>query len=255
MIGNRKYLIAVCIAVVFVLLLFGLMIIMTGRHSNDETAASSTQPQTRSTQPQTQTSSTAADAPAKEYHVCIETGHGIDSSGKWDTGCSWNGEQEAELMIPITQAMTDYLKARGVDVYTDAYSGNDRNLDVTLDYLDTHEVDAFVNVHCDYEGADGGTMPLYNTEEQKRLAQCLNEGVHEAVDIPDRGLQMRSDLQTLCSEKVHCTSCLFETGSISQDHEVLTTQAKEIGEGLAKGLLKYLNEKKDLAEPTKENQE
>lgn len=178
-----------------------------------------------------------------QYRVCIETGHGIDASGKWDTGCTWQGDEEAKLMIPITQAMTDYLRDQGVYVYTDAYSGNDRNLDVTLDYLDTHDVDAFVNVHCDYEGSEAGTMPLYCTEEQKELARYLNEGVHEAVEISDRGLQKRTDLETLCNEKVHCVSCLFETGSISSDHEVLTKESRAYGEGLAKGLLNYLRER------------
>ena len=178
-----------------------------------------------------------------DYHVCVETGHGIDADGKWDTGATWNGYEEAKLMIPITQAMTEYLQERGVDVYTDAFSDNDRNLDETLDYLDTHNVDAFVNVHCDSEDAGSGTMPLYNTDEQKKLAECLNDAVHESLDIPDRGLQYRTDLETLCNPKVHCTSCLFETGSIRADNTFLQENAKAYGEALAKGLLNYLNQR------------
>lgn len=175
------------------------------------------------------------------YRVCIETGHGIDSKGNWDTGATWNGYQEAKLMIPIAKAMTKYLRDHGVYVYTDAYSGNDRNLDATLDYLDNHKFDAFVNLHCDYKDSPSGTLPLYRTAKQKKLAKYLNEGVHSAVKIKDRGLQKRTDLDTLTSSKVHCVACLFETGSIKADNKILRTQAKAYGEGLAKGLLKYLN--------------
>ena len=225
----KKYKVAVPAAAAAVLALFFLLIWSIGNTGTD------TEKETKK--------NVSGQNGKSQYRVCIETGHGIDASGKWDTGCTWQGDEEAKLMIPITQAMTDYLRDQGVYVYTDAYSGNDRNLDVTLDYLDTHDVDAFVNVHCDYEGSEAGTMPLYCTEEQKELARYLNEGVHEAVEISDRGLQKRTDLETLCNEKVHCVSCLFEAGSIRLDHEVLTAESRAYGEGLARGLLNYLKER------------
>ena len=175
-----------------------------------------------------------------KYRVFIETGHGIDSAGKWDSGATWKGYQEAKLMLPIAKAMADYLKAKGVYVYTDAYSNNDTNLFAALDYLDSHDFDAFVNIHCDSADAPSGTLPLYRTADQKKLAEYLNAGVHKAVDIKDRGLQKRTDLDSLNSSKVHCAACLFETGSIKKDNKVLTKNAKAYGEGLAKGLLKYL---------------
>lgn len=174
------------------------------------------------------------------YHVVIETAHGTDENGKWDPGCSWNGSDEADLMLPITKAMTKYLRQNGVDVYTDADNDNDRNLFATLDYLDSHDVDAFVNVHCDYEEAESGTLALYHTDAQKDLCESLNKSVHEIVAIPDKGLCQRDDLDTLCSEKVHCVSCLFETGCISKDYEVLRYEFDDYGRGLAKGLCDYL---------------
>lgn len=225
----------VCVVAVFATTLFVTMV--NNKKEEEKAARATAQSELQPLEP------TEQKPKEYDYHVCIETGHGIDAQGKWDTGCTWNGYEEAKLMIPITQAMSDYLTAHNVDVYTDAFSENDRNLDVTLDYLDTHEeIDAFVNVHCDYGNAASGTMPLYNTDEQKKLAECLNQAVHEAIDIPDRGLQYRTDLETLCNPKVHCTSCLFETGSISSDNEILTNQAKAYGEALAKGLLNYLNQ-------------
>ena len=72
------------------------------------------------------------------------------------------------------------------------------------------------------------------------MAEKLNEGVHSELQIADRGLVYRDDLQTLTSEKVHCPAVLFETGSISADNELLRTQYDSYGKGLAKGLCSYL---------------
>lgn len=177
------------------------------------------------------------------YHVLIEAGHGIDENGAWDAGCAWNGMDEAELMVPIAKATAEALEGSGVTVYTDAYTDNDSNLNFALDRISSDEINVFVNIHCDYEGAESGTMPLYNSDEQKKLATCLDKGVHEYVEIGDRGLQWRDDLETLCNEKVTsstCTSCLFETGCISKDYEVLSTQYEAYGRGLAKGICDYL---------------
>lgn len=174
------------------------------------------------------------------YKVVIETGHGIDENGKWDTGCTWNGDEEAKLMIPIAKAVSYYLEKNGIYVYTDAYSENDSNLNKALDFLDKGDVSVFVNIHCDYEYAESGTMPLYNNKEQKKLAKLLNKGVHEYVDIRDRGVAWRDDLETLCNKKVHCTSCLYETGCISKDNNLLKTEYKEYGKGLASGICEYL---------------
>ena len=51
-------------------------------------------------------------------------GHGIDTSGRFDTGTTWNGLTEAQLMLPIVQAGVTALRACGVTVYTDATIAN-----------------------------------------------------------------------------------------------------------------------------------
>lgn len=182
--------------------------------------------------------------PAAQYTVFIETGHGTDENGNWDTGCTWSDGTteyvEADVMLPIAKSMVKYLRDSGVTVITDSDSGNDSNLFAALDYMDTHQVDAFVNLHCDYEDADSGTMPLYRTEEQKALGLALSKGVHEYIDIPDRGPQYREDLDTLNSEKPKCPAVLFETGNIKKDNAILTKQFDEYGKGLAKGMCDFL---------------
>lgn len=178
--------------------------------------------------------------------VYIEAGHGRGDDGVWDPGCSYTSGgrtyTEAELMVPICQSMAKYLQESGVTVYTDADEDNDLNLEDTLDFLDAHrEIKAFVNVHCDWEGAGSGTMPLYKTEEQRQLAEALNDGVHEYVNIPDLGLTLREDMKTLNNERVHCPACLFETGGISADLETLVLDYDNYGKGLAAGMCRFLD--------------
>lgn len=174
------------------------------------------------------------------YRVYIETGHGIDIENIWDPGCSWNGYQEARLMIPICQAAANYLTEKGVFVYTDAFGNNNRNLKYTLKFVKEHSVSVLLNVHCDYRYAPSGTMPLYRYSDQKKLARCLNDGVHKYIKIKDRGLVRRTDLDTLNKSPGYCVACLFETGSISNDNTLLRTKYKLYGKGLAKGICDYL---------------
>ncbi len=174
------------------------------------------------------------------YRVYIETGHGKGDDGVWDSGCRWRKYQKAKLMIPICKSATKYLRAKGVYVYTDAYSGNNRNLNVTLKQVKKYDVSVLLNVHCDYRKAPRGTMPLYRYSDQKKLAQCLNKGVHKYVKMKNRGLKRRTDLRTLNKTRGECTACLFETGNIKKDNRILRKKYDAIGKGLAKGVCDYL---------------
>lgn len=174
------------------------------------------------------------------YRVWIETGHGRGDDGRWDPGCMWGKYQEAKLMIPICRSMTKYLREKGVYVYTDAYDGNNKNLNWTLKRVKESNVSVLVNVHCDYKKAPKGTMPLYRYSDQKKLAKCLNNGVHKYVKMKNRGLKRRKDLKTLNRTRGTCVACLFETGSIKKDNKLLRTKYDAYGKGLAKGVCDYL---------------
>ena len=174
------------------------------------------------------------------YRVYIETGHGWGHDGRWDPGCSWKSYQEAKLMIPICKATTKYLRKKGVYVYTDAFRKNDMNLIFTLRDIRKYDVSVLLNVHCDYKLAPSGTMPLYRYSDQKKLAKCLNKGVHKYVKIRDRGLKKRKDLRSLNEVRGSCVSCLYETGNIKKDNKLLRKKSDAFGKGLAKGVCDYL---------------
>ena len=174
------------------------------------------------------------------YRVYIETGHGKGDDGVWDSGCRWKKYQEARLMIPICKSAAKYLRKKGVYVCTDAFSGNNINLNITLKKVKKTDFSVLINVHCDYRKAPKGTLPLYRYSDQKKLAQCLNKGVHKYVKMKDRGLKKRKDLKTLNKTRGYCTACLFETGNIKKDNRILRKKYDAIGKGLAKGVCDYL---------------
>lgn len=176
----------------------------------------------------------------KIFRVYIETGHGTGHDGVWDPGCIWSKYQEAKLMVPISKSFAKHLRAKGVYVYTDAFGNNNRNLIVTLRHVKKEDVSVLVNVHCDYQYAPKGTLPLYRYSDQKELAKCLNKGVHKYVKINDRGLCKRTDLDTLNKSVGYCVACLFETGNIKKDNTILRKKYDAYGKGLARGVCDYL---------------
>ena len=172
------------------------------------------------------------------YRVYIACGHGTNKYGMWDTGCTYDGMQEAQLMLPITRAFAGYMRNSGVYVYTDADSGNNKNRDRCIREANSRKISAYVSVHCDWEYAPSGTMPLYLTAEDRKLAEALNNGVMRMVDIPTRGLVYRTDLHEL--SRTRAVSCTFETGSIREDIDLFTNDHDRYGKGLAAGLCDYL---------------
>lgn len=172
------------------------------------------------------------------YRVFIACGHGTTTKGRWDPGCVYKKRQEAKLMLPITRYFVSYMRKSGVYVYTDADGGNKLNCDKCIELANSKLISAYVSVHCDWKKAPKGTMPLYKTAADKKLAYALNSGVRKTIKIKTRGLRKRTNLKEL--NKTKAPSCIFETGSIKKDYKILKKKYKVYGKGLAKGLCSYL---------------
>ena len=172
------------------------------------------------------------------YRVFIACGHGTTTKGRWDPGCVYKKRQEAKLMLPITKSFVSYMRKSGVYVYTDADGGNKLNCDKCIQLANSKLISAYISVHCDWKKAPRGTMPLYNTAAEKKLANALNTGVRKTISIKTRGLQKRTNLKELNKTKV--PACIFETGSIKKDYKIFKKKYKVYGKGLARGLCSYL---------------
>lgn len=176
-----------------------------------------------------------------EYTAVINCGHGKSSNGSWDPGATYDGMNEAALMLPITKAFVKYARSSGIKVYSDADSGNDKNVNTGVAQANKVNADVFISIHCDWYKAPSGTLPLYckGSTKGKKLAQCLNTYVESMTGIETRGIMARTDLGEL--NRTNMPACIFETGSIKADRKEWDTakECDEYGKALAKGLCKY----------------
>ena len=179
----------------------------------------------------------------KQFKAAIYCGHGLSTDGSFDPGCVYDGMTEAALMLPITKAFVKYARYSGIKVWTDVDEGENNNMNAVkqIREANANNVDAFISLHCDYQKAPSGTMPLYckGSAEGKRLAQCLNMYIEDMTGIGTRGVTARTDLGEL--NQTDMPACIYETGSIKADRKEWDTEKEcdEYGKALARGLCLY----------------
>ena len=168
----------------------------------------------------------------------LAIGHGIQTDGTFDSGTTWNGYTEAELMKPIVGAALPILEQYGVDVHTD-YPENDMNITTCVAYANEHNLDLYVSCHCDYDQAPSGTLPIVypGASASYNLANAINASVMLRMGIGTRGILQRSDDWEV--RGTNMTACIFETGCISKDIDILTNSTA-YGQAIAYGILDYL---------------
>lgn len=172
----------------------------------------------------------------KPYGIYI--GHGISSDGSYDSGTTYNGYTEADLMKPITLSCIKYLKKSGFkNIVTDA---PDNKINMYAQVAKSNNKGAKIHVafHCDYPPSPKGTYPLYISEEGKKLAEAMNKYVMKYSGLTTRGCSYKSDLYELTGTNM--PAVIFECGSIKNDLKILRTKADEIGKGAAEGICEYL---------------
>lgn len=163
-------------------------------------------------------------------------GHGIQTNGVFDSGCTYDGYTEAALCMKITEACNKYLKYSGITVITDA-PGNKINMIAQVEKSNSEKSKIHVAFHCDYSGAPAGTLPLYTSAKGKKLASLMNTYVVKEVGMKTRGLGYRTDLYEL--NQTDMPSVIFECGSIKADLSYLRDKYNAIGKACAHGICKY----------------
>lgn len=169
----------------------------------------------------------------------IAWGHGIQTDGTPDSGCADGAYTEAALMGPIVKAMVAKLRACGLNVSTDADTGNDRNMTYTVRDANNQGARTYISIHCDFSGAPSGTYPICHPDSPKglELAKCLDNAVRARIPIGTRGILRRADYEVRMTDM---PAVIFETGSIRADIGILRDQATAYGNALACGLMDYL---------------
>ena len=173
-----------------------------------------------------------------KFKVALQCGHGKSTNGSWDCGTSYGGYNEAALMLPITKSAVKYLRSYGVEVISDSDTGNNKNMIVDVAWANKEKCDIYVSVHCDWYKAGSGTLPLYVSSKGKALATAMNKAVTSGMGMRTRGVCYRSDLWELNGTDM--PACIFETGSIKADINILKNKADAYGKCIAKGICDYL---------------
>jgi N-acetylmuramoyl-L-alanine amidase len=176
----------------------------------------------------------AAAQPQKSGKVYLAVGHGISSDGSWDCGCVDGNYTEADLMLAIGKVAAARLRDLGFDVLTDADTDNDKNIAVCVPEANNWGADVYVSLHCDYNQAPSGTLPIVypGSDDGIRLANCLIASAQARNGLGTRGIIQRDDWEV---SDTNMTACIFETGSIREDIAKLT-DAQTFGEIVAQGI-------------------
>ena len=172
------------------------------------------------------------------HKIMVNCGHGRTSTGGWDPGTVWGKYTEAELMLPITKAAVKYLRARGVTVLSDADTDNDKNIAADIAWANREEVEIYVSVHCDFSGADSGVMPLYVSDQGKKLAEDLDKAISRGIPMESKGPQLRTDLREL--NETDMPAVILETGSIDDDTDIFLKKYDLYGKCICDGICSYL---------------
>ncbi|MFA6931971.1 MAG: N-acetylmuramoyl-L-alanine amidase [Lentisphaeria bacterium] len=170
----------------------------------------------------------------KSGKVYLAVGHGVSSDGDWDCGCVDGNYTEADLMLAIGKEAAARLRNMGFDVLTDADTDNDKNIAVCVPEANNWGADVYVSLHCDYNAAPSGTLPIVypGSDTGIRLANCLIASAQARNGLGTRGIIQRDDWEVSDTDM---TSCIFETGSIREDIAKLLDSAT-FGEIVAQGI-------------------
>ena len=166
----------------------------------------------------------------------LAVGHGTSTNGNWDCGCTDGSYNEADLMYEIARYALPILR-QYMTVYSDFDEGNNKNITYTVRDANNLGVDAYVSLHCDWNQAPSGTLPIVHPDSStgRRLAECINASVMLRMGIGTRGIIARDDYEVAYT---NMTACIFEEGSIRADINTLLN-AKASGQAVAFGILDY----------------
>lgn len=173
-------------------------------------------------------------------------GHGTQTNGVWDSGCTYGKYTEADLMLPIVKTATKILRANGIRVLTDADEGNNRNIISCVKWANREKVTYYMSVHCDYKFATPGVAPLYVSSAGKKMAVTVGKSIAKAMGMKWKGAFYRSNLYEL--NATNMPAVILETGAIRADLEYLK-KSEDYGMALANGILKFLGIEKKKVEP------
>lgn len=157
--------------------------------------------------------------------VCIDPGHGMSNRqmGVYDPGAthSENGFvfQEASITLGYGLALKDTFRARQVEVFMTRDDAADHTpVGTRAAMAKAAGCEVLISLHLNDFDDDtaNGLEVLYRDNEDKALAQRLQDALLDATQMRDRKIKQRADLAVL---KFNGTAVLIELGFIANDQD------------------------------------
>ena len=171
----------------------------------------------------------------------LVVGHGTQTNGVWDCGCTYGSITEADLMFPIVKEAVRRLRKAGVRVMSDADTNNNKNIVKCVEWANEENakkgqtVKYYMSIHCDTKTAPEGVAPLYVSKAGKDLAVKVGKKVAKAMGMKYRGVFYRTNLHEL--NATNMTAVIFETSCIKDPH---LKESKKYGKALADAICDYI---------------
>lgn len=175
--------------------------------------------------------------------VFINPGHA--PNGVPDPGAvnSYNGLKEAIVVKHVGDLVAKYLIAAGVDTTV----CQDDSLATVVNTANSMNADVFVSIHCNSaanSAAEGTeTFYFYSSENGRKLANCIQSQLIDAIDTVDRGIKGArpgtNGLYVLTN--TDAVAVLVELAFISNQDDVilLTENQDDFARAIARGITDF----------------
>lgn len=175
--------------------------------------------------------------------VFINPGHA--PNGNPDPGAvnPYNGLKEAIVVKHVGDLVAKYLINAGLD----ATVCQDDSLATVVNTSNAMDCDVFVSIHCNSaanEAAEGTeTFYFYSSTEGKKLAQCIQSQLIDAMDTVDRGIKAAqpgvNGLYVLTN--TNAVAVLVELAFISNADDVVLLEENQddFARAIARGVTDY----------------
>jgi N-acetylmuramoyl-L-alanine amidase len=174
--------------------------------------------------------------------VFVDAGHG----GKDPGAIGLDGVQEKDIILTISQYVSQYLEQQGVKVLMARTSDYFVSLQGRTDMANRAGADLFVSIHANSMGKgrpDVNGLEVYYHGNQG-LAQAIHRSIIRSVNVKDRGVR-QARFYVLRNSRMPST--LVEVGFVtgSEDKAKLINPAyqQQMAQAIARGVLEYLQQR------------
>ncbi|MFJ6208267.1 SH3 domain-containing protein [Lysinibacillus sp. NPDC092081] len=172
--------------------------------------------------------------------IVVDAGHGGNDHGT--TG--QRGTNEKEITLKTASLLASKLSAAGANVVMTRESDEYVALRKRVSIAHQYEADAFISIHYDAtdDSSVNGFTSYYMNSNQQGLAEAINNGLSNKIDLKNRGTQQGNYLVLRENRQ---QAALIELGYLSNGSEergITTAKFREQATlGIYQGILDYFN--------------